>query len=77
MFKGCTVIVQVATLIINNPRENPVLCYVHTLKVCHYAVHYVSVMDGKFQTSTVNIHSHTLNLNNQYPTLLKVYKPAA
>ena len=47
------------------------------LKVCHYAVHYVSVMDGRFQTGTVNVHHHALNINNQYPTLLKVYKLSA
>ena len=40
------------------------------LKVCHYAVHYVSVMVGRFQTGTVNVHPHALNLNNQLLTLL-------
>ena len=47
------------------------------LKVYHYAVHYVSVMDRRFQTGTVNVQAHALNLNNQYPTLLKVYKAVA
>ena len=40
------------------------------LKVCHYAVHYVSIMQGIFQTGTVNGLAHTLNLNIQYLTLL-------
>ena len=40
------------------------------LNVCHYAVHDVSVMDVRFQTGTVNVHAHALNLNNQYRTLL-------
>ena len=44
------------------------------LKVCHYAVHYVSVVVGRFQSGTVNVHAHALNLNNQYATMLKVYK---
>ena len=43
------------------------------LKVCHYAVHYVSVMDGRFLTGTVNVHALALILNIKYPTLLKVY----
>ena len=47
------------------------------LKVCHYSLHYVSVVVGRFQTGTVNVHALALNLNNKYPTLLKVYKPAA
>ena len=46
------------------------------LKVCHYAVHYVSVMYSRFQTGTVNVTAHALNLNNQYTTLLKGYKLA-
>ena len=37
----------------------------------------LSVLDGRFQTGTVNFHSHAFNLNNQYHTLLKVYKPVA
>ena len=40
------------------------------LKVCHYAVHYVSIMQGIFQTGTVNGDAHALKLNNQLPTLL-------
>ena len=47
------------------------------LKVCHYSVHCVSVVVGRFQTGTVNVHAHALNLTNQYPTLLKVYKLSA
>ena len=47
------------------------------LKGCHYAVHYISVIHSRFQTGTVYVHAHALNLNNQYPTLLKVYKLAA
>ena len=53
------------------------MCYVHTLKVCHYVVHYVSVMDLRFQTGTVNVHANALNLNNQFLTLLYVYIAAA
>ena len=33
----------------------------YTHKVCDYAVHYVSVIDGRFQTGTVNAYAHTLN----------------
>ena len=62
-FQGCTVDVQDGTLILNNPRANPVIC-TH-LNVCHYAVHDVSVLYGRFQTGTVNFHANTLNLNNQ------------
>ena len=40
------------------------MCYVHTLNICHYAVHEVSVMDGRLQIGTVNFHAHALNLNN-------------
>ena len=54
-----------------------ILCYAFTLKVYNYAVHYVSVMYGRFQTGIVNVRAHALNLNNQYHTLLKVYKSAA
>ena len=43
-FQGCTVDVQVATMILINPRENPVLC-TRALKVGHYVVHYDIVMD--------------------------------
>ena len=67
-FKGCTVDVQAATMILNNHRGN--VCYVHMLNAFHYAVHDVSVMDERFQTGTVNVHNHALNLNNQYLTLL-------
>ena len=51
--------------------------YVHTLNVCHYAVHDVSVLDGSCQTGTVNFHANAFILNNQYSTLLKAYKPVA
>ena len=44
--------------------------YVHTLNVCHDAMHHLSVMDGRFQTVRVNVHAHALTLNNQYLTLL-------
>ena len=47
------------------------------LNVCPYAVHYVSVMYGRFKTGTVSVHALALNLNNQYPTMLKVYKLSA
>ena len=46
------------------------------LNVCHDALHDVSVMVGMFQTVRVNVYAHTLNLSNQYLTLLFVYKPA-
>ena len=32
-------------------------------------------MQGSFGSFTVNIDAHALNLNNQYLTLLYVYKP--
>ena len=35
-----------------------------------------SLMEG-FSECTVKVHAHALNLNNQYPTLLYVYKAAA
>ena len=47
------------------------------LNVCHDALHDVNVMEGRFQTVTMNDHAHALNLNNQYLTLLQVYKAAA
>ena len=47
------------------------------LNVCHDALHDVSVMVRTFQTVRVNVYAHALNLNNQYLTLLWVYKPAA
>ena len=47
------------------------------LNVCHDALHDVSVMVKMFQTVRVNVYAHTLNLSNQYLTLLFVYKPAA
>ena len=63
-FQGFTVDVQVATLIFNNPRAN-------------HEILMLSVLDLRFQTGTVNFHAHAFNLNNQYHTLLKVYKPVA
>ena len=53
------------------------LHYVHSLNVCHDALHDVSVVVGRFQTVRVNVHAYALNLSNQYLTLLLVYKPAA
>ena len=35
-------------------------------------MHDVSVMDGRFQTGTVNVHTNALNLNIQYLTLVGV-----
>ena len=55
----------------------PTLHYVHTLNVCHDALHDLSAMEGRFQTGIVNVHAHALNLNNEYITLLLVYKAAA
>ena len=40
------------------------------LKVCHYAVHDVSVINGRFQTVTVNVHANALNLNSRFLTFL-------
>ena len=40
------------------------------LNVCQDALHHLSVIDGSFQTVTVNVHDHALNLNNLYLTLL-------
>ena len=67
-FQGCTVDVQSATMIFNNPWSEP-LHYVHMLNVCHDALHDVSVMVKMFQTVRVNVYAHTLNLSNQYLTL--------
>ena len=47
------------------------------LYVSHDTLHDVSVMVGTFQTVRVNVYAHALNLNNQYLTLLQVYKPPA
>ena len=58
-FQGCTVDVQAASMILNNPRQT--LRYVHTPNVCHDAQHDLSVMDGKFQAVRVNVHAHALN----------------
>ena len=74
-FQGCTVDVQAAKLIIRNHGAN--LHYVHWLNVCHDALHYVSVMVGRFQTVRVNVYAHALNLSNQYLSSLLVYKLAA
>ena len=46
------------------------LHYVHSLNICHDALHDVSVIVGMFQTLKVNVHAHALNLNNQYLNLL-------
>ena len=40
------------------------------LNVCHDTLHDVSVMVVTFETVRVNVYAHTLNLNNQYITLL-------
>ena len=40
------------------------------LNVCHDTLHDVSVMVEMFQTVRVNVYAHTLNLSNQYLTLL-------
>ena len=74
-FQGCTVDVQAATYLL--PTLEQKLDYVHMLNVCHDAFYNVCVMDGRFQTFRVNVHAHALNLDDQYLTLLKVYKPAA
>ena len=37
--------------------------YVCTVNVFNDALHDVSVMEGRFQTCTVNVHPHALNLN--------------
>ena len=67
-FQGCTVVVQAATLILNNQQQT--LHYVHTPNVCHDAQHDVSVIDRKFQAVRVNTFAHALTYNNQYLTLL-------
>ena len=40
------------------------------LNVCHDALHDVSVMDGRFQTVTVNVHAHALNSKQSVPNLV-------
>ena len=45
----------------------------YTMTLCMKGVH----RKEGFIECTVNVHAHTLNLNKQYLTLLKVYKPAA
>ena len=67
-FQGCTVVVQAATLILEELEQT--LHYVHTLNACYGALRDVSVMEERFQTGIVNVHAHTLNLNIQYLTLL-------
>ena len=74
-FQGCTVDVQTATLILTTLQQT--LHYIYTINVCHDALHEGSVMVGTFQSVRVSVYAHALNLNNQYLTLLKVYKPAA
>ena len=46
-FQGCTVDVQAATMIVTTLERT--LHYVHTLNVCHDALHDVSVMEGRFR----------------------------
>ena len=67
-FQGCTVVVQVTTLILTTLQQT--VHYVHTPNVCHDAVHEVSDMDERFQTGIHNVYAHALNLNIQYLTLL-------
>ena len=55
----------------------PTLCYTWMLNVSHYSPHGVSVMQGMFGSCTVIVDAHTLNLKNQYITLLLVHKVAA
>ena len=45
-FQVCTVDVQSATMIVNNPGANPALC-THAYE-CHDALHEVSVREEKF-----------------------------
>ena len=58
-------------------RQETTLCSVCVFNVCDYARHDVSVMKGRIQTGTLNFHAYALNCNNQYLTLLYVYKGAA
>ena len=46
------------------------LHYVHTLNVCHDALHEDNVMYVWFQTLRENVYAHALDLNDQYLTLL-------
>ena len=46
------------------------LHYVQTLNVWNDDLREVMIMYVRFQTLRVNVHSHALNLNNQYLTLL-------
>ena len=46
------------------------MCYVCTVNICNDALHDVSVMEGRFQTGTVNVHAHLINLNT-LPYLLE------
>ena len=58
-FQGCTVVVQVATLILTTLQQT--VHYIYTPNVYHDAQHDVSVMDGKFQAVRVNVLAHALN----------------
>ena len=66
-FQGCTVDVQAATVILNNPRANPVLCR-HLMYAIMLCMKLVSWTDSL--TVTVNFHFHAFNLNKQYITSL-------
>ena len=45
-FPGCTVDVQSATGFETNVKKT--MRYVYKLNICHYAVHELSLMDGRF-----------------------------
>ena len=67
-FQGCTVDVQAATMIVNNPGANPALCTL-LMFATTLCMMLVSCKEG-FVECTVNVYAHAFNLNNQYTTLL-------
>ena len=58
-FQGCIVDVQVATMILSTPQQT--LCYLCTLNVYYDGLYDDSVEHGRFQSGTLNVHTHALN----------------
>ena len=58
-FQGCTVDVQVATMILSTLQQT--LGYLCTLNVFYDVLCDDSVEHGRFQSGTVNVHAHAFN----------------
>ena len=65
-FQGCKVDVQDGTLIINNPRANPVI----SCSLYQYALYGVSNIPNKLQCCTVDVHATTTICNNARANLV-------